>query len=90
MNKKDLIAEIAAELGVTKVRAEKYVESMLSICRSRLLEGERIALIGLGTFTVKQQRPRKGRDMNTGKPVYIPARKTVKFKPSKDLVAGLN
>ncbi len=85
MTKAELVAEIAKQAGITKKEADAALKAAVSAISSALKKGERIAIPGLGIFTVKQRAARKGRNPRTGKVIEIPARKVVAFKPAKDL-----
>ncbi len=85
MTKAELVAEIAKQAGITKKEADAALKAAVAAISSALKKGERIAIPGLGIFTVKQRAARKGRNPRTGKVIEIPARKVVAFKPAKDL-----
>ncbi len=89
MTKAD-IASIVAERGLAKKQAMEAVEATLSILKDTLMKGEKIQLVGFGSFQVRAKRARKGRNPQTGEPIIISARKVLKFKPGKALHQAVN
>ncbi|HCY01126.1 MAG TPA: DNA-binding protein [Bacteroidales bacterium] len=85
MNKAQLIDAIAAEAGLTKADAKKSLDAFVKATTDALKEGDRVALVGFGSFSVSQRNERTGRNPQTGKPITIKAKKVVKFKPGSDL-----
>ena len=85
MNKSDLINAMANDAGVSKAIAKKTLESFLNNVRGSLNKGERISLVGFGSWSVARRSARTGRDPRTGKPIKIKAKNIVKFKPSKQI-----
>ena len=85
MNKTELIAIIAEKSGVTKKDAEKVWNSAVSAITESLQKGEKIHLVGFGTFEVKSRAARMGRNPRTREEVMIPASKVPVFKVSKVL-----
>ena len=85
MNKGELISAIAASAGLTKADSEKALNAITSSISSSLKKGERVGLVGFGSFSVNQRAKRTGRNPQTGKEITIPAKKVVKFKPGADL-----
>jgi DNA-binding protein HU-beta len=85
MNKGELTSAIAASAGLTKADAEKALNAITSAISSSLKKGERVGLVGFGSFSVSQRAKRTGRNPQTGKEITIPAKKVVKFKPGADL-----
>jgi len=79
------IAALVAEKGLTKKQAMDAVEATLEIIKTALKDGEKIQLVGFGSFQVKSKRARKGRNPQTGSEITISARKVLKFKPGKAL-----
>ena len=84
MTKAD-IASLVAEKGLTKKQAMEAVEATLEIIKSALRRGEKIQLVGFGSFQVRAKRARKGRNPQTGSEITISARRVLKFKPGKAL-----
>jgi nucleoid DNA-binding protein len=79
------IASLVAEKGLTKKQAMDAVEATLEILKNVLRLGEKIQLVGFGSFQVRAKRARKGRNPQTGSEITISARKVLKFKPGKAL-----
>ena len=86
MIKLDLV-NMVAEKGVSKQTAERVVDSLFEAMKEALAAGKRIELRGFGVFVVKPRKRGVGRNPRTGKEVPIPAGKTIRFKPGKELVA---
>ena len=84
MTKAD-IASIVADKGLSKRQAMEAVEATLDIVKETLRKGEKIQLVGFGSFQVSTKRARKGRNPQTGREITIAARKVLKFKPGKAL-----
>ncbi len=90
MNKGDLVNKIAEECEMSKAAADKAVNSMLKTITSAVSTGDKVALIGFGTFSVTNRAAREGRNPQTGKTMRIPAKKIVKFKAGKNLADAVN
>jgi len=80
MNKGELIEAVARDVGVSKTVAGKVLDSTINAMMGALGKGDRITLVGFGTFSVSTRQARSGRNPKTGEPIKIPASKTVKFK----------
>lgn len=85
MNKSELIDAIAAESGLTKADAKKSLDAFIKATSDALKGGERVALVGFGSFAVSQRNARTGRNPQTGKEITIPAKNIIKFKAGSDL-----
>ena len=85
MNKSDLIDNMAKAAGITKVQAQACLDSFMSSTQSALKKGDKVILVGFGTFSVTKRSARKGRNPQTGKEINIPAKKVVKFKAGAGL-----
>ncbi|MDR1860423.1 MAG: HU family DNA-binding protein [Bacteroidales bacterium] len=85
MNKTQLIDAIASKSGLTKVDSKKAYEALVSAIIEELKKGEKVALLGFGSFSVGIRSERTGRNPQSGAPIKIPAKKTVKFKAGADL-----
>lgn len=85
MNKAELIDAMAAESGMTKADAKKALDSFMTSTANALKAGERVALVGFGTFSVSDRAERKGRNPQTGTEIKIEAKKVVKFKAGNEL-----
>ncbi len=85
MNKGQLIDAIAKGSGLSKASSEKALNATLAAISKALKKGERVGLVGYGSWSVKQRAARKGKNPQTGAVINIPAKKVVKFKPGADL-----
>ena len=90
MNKADLVKAIAAESGLTKKASEAALNAVVASVTKALKEGDKVALIGFGTFSVVEKAERKGVNPATGAQITIPAKKSAKFKGGKELTDALN
>lgn len=85
MTKAELIDKIAASAGLSKADAGKALDSTLNAIKASLKKGQKITLVGFGTFSVVKRKSRKGRNPRTGEVITIPASKTPKFTAGKAL-----
>ena len=85
MNKTDLTNAIAAKSGLTKVDAKKAVEAGIEVIIEALKAGDKIALIGFGTFFTADRPAREGLNPRTKEKIAIAAKKLIKFKPGTEL-----
>jgi DNA-binding protein HU-beta len=85
MNKAQLIAKIAEDAGISKVQATSSLNSFIDGVTKTLKKGNRLTLVGFGTFSVGKRAARKGRNPFTGQTIKIKAKKVAKFKASKEL-----
>ncbi len=90
MTKAELISSIAAQTGLTKVQAEKTVAAFISSVTTALKGGDKLSLVGFGTFSTAPRAARKGQNPQTGKKINIPAATVPKFKPGKTLKEAVN
>lgn len=90
MTKSDLIKKIAEECEVTQSVAEKMLATTLGEITKSLTEGDTVAFVGFGTFSVKQRAARTGRNPQTGAVLAIPARKIPHFSVGKTLKDAVN
>jgi len=90
MNKSDLIGQMAAEAGITKAQAQTALNSFLDSTQGALKKGEKVILVGFGTFSVSNRAARTGRNPQTGKEIKIAAKNVVKFKAGSDLSSSVN
>ena len=89
MNKAELIDAIASDAKITKVDAKKALEVFVSSTTKALKKGDRVALVGFGSFGVAKRNARTGRNPQTGKAINIPAKKVVRFKPGSELTGTI-
>jgi DNA-binding protein HU-beta len=85
MNKTELTAKIAESAGLSKVDAKKALDATLAAIVEAVKAGDKVTLIGFGTFAVTKRDARKGINQQTKKTISIPAKKVVKFKAGADL-----
>ena len=91
MNKTELVASVAEKSGLTKKDSEKAVNALFASIEEALVAGDKVQLVGFGTFEVRERKERKGQNPQTKKPITIPAPKVPAFKAGKnlkDVVAG--
>ena len=85
MTKAELVERIAKDADVSKASAERALNSFLGAVTKSLKKGNKVTLVGFGTFSVSKRKARKGRNPRTGEPIKIAARKTPKFSAGKAL-----
>ena len=90
MNKSQLVDAMAKDAGISKSAAKKALESFLNNVEGALKKGNKVALIGFGSFSVITRPSRKGRNPRTGEMITIPAKKVVKFKAGSELSKSVN
>lgn len=90
MTKAELITAVAEKAGLKKVEAEKAVAGFVAAVTGALKKGEKLTLIGFGTFSTTKRAARKGQNPQTGKKITIPAATVPKFKPGKALKEAVN
>ncbi len=90
MNKAELIAKIAEESKLTKKAAETALDAFMTTVEGALKKGEKVQLVGFGTFEVRQRAARKGRNPQTKEEIKIPASKAPVFKAGKALKELVN
>ena len=90
MNKTELVAAMAEKAGLSKKDAEAALKAFTETVTDELKKGEKIALVGFGTFEVSERAAREGRNPQTGAPMTIAASKAPKFKAGKALKDAIN
>ena len=90
MNKTELTAAIAEQAGISKKDAEKALKAFTDVVADELKKGEKVQLVGFGTFEVVERKAREGRNPQSGKPMKIAASKAPRFKAGKALKDMLN
>ena len=90
MNKSGLIDAMAEDAGITKAAAKKALESFLGNIEKSLKGGDRVSLVGFGSWSVSKRAAREGRNPQTGKTIQIAAKNVVKFKAGSDLSDAVN
>jgi len=85
MNKMDLVSSVAEKTEMTKKDAEKVINAVFDSIGEALASGEKVQLVGFGTFEVRERAARTGRNPRTGQEISIPATRVPTFKPGKTL-----
>lgn len=85
MNKAELVAAMADKSGLTKASAEKALNAFTESITDSMKKGERVGLVGFGSFSVTERSARTGRNPQTGAVIQIKAKKVVKYKPGADM-----
>ena len=85
MNKAELVEAIASGSKLTKADSRRALDAFIESTTKALKKGDKVALVGFGTWGVVKREARKGRNPQTGKPINIKAKKVVKFKAGADL-----
>ena len=85
MNKGELVEAVAKDAGISKTLAGKVLDSTIDAITKGLGKGDRVALVGFGTFSVSTRKARTGRNPRTGKEIMIPATKVARFKAGNKL-----
>ena len=88
MNKSELVNAMAAKTGMTKVAAKEAMNACFAAIAEQLNKGERVTLIGFGTFNVVERKARTAKNPQTGAAVKVPAKKVAKFKPASTLIVA--
>ena len=89
MNKAELIDAIASEAGLSKADAKKALDGFVNATAAALKKGDRISLVGFGSFSVSERAARTGRNPQTGESIKIKAKKVARFKAGKELSGKL-
>lgn len=90
MNKADLVNEIANQSGLTKTDAAKAVDAVVNAIQETLKKGEKVTLVGFGTFETSKRKARQGRNPKTGAVINIPAKTVARFKAGSKLSESVN
>jgi|WetSurMetagenome_2_1015567.scaffolds.fasta_scaffold213578_1 DNA-binding protein HU-beta len=85
LNKGDLVGKIAKDAGLTKIQAESAFNSLISTIQASLKKGQKVTIVGFGTFSVVKRKARVGRNPQTGAAIKIAAHKVPKFAPGSEL-----
>lgn len=86
MNKSELISAMAVESGLSKSDLKKALDAFMASVTKALKDGDKVSLVGFGTFSVAERAKRIGINPSTKEPITIPAKKVAKFKPGAELV----
>lgn len=90
MNKAELIDAMASQAGLSKADAKRALDAFIDTTSGALKKGNRVALVGFGSFSVSKRSARKGRNPRTGKEINIKAKNVVKFKAGAELSGNVN
>lgn len=90
MNKADLVNSLAENTGLTKTKSNEVIDVIVSTISEALKNGDKVTLVGFGTFTTTQRDSRKGRNPKTGEVLEIPAKRVAKFKAGTELTKSVN
>jgi DNA-binding protein HU-beta len=90
MNKTDLINAVSEQAEISKKDASKAVDAVCEGITESLVKGDKVQLVGFGSFEVRERSARKGRNPQTGEEIEIPATKNPAFKPGKQLKDAVN
>ncbi|NDF17461.1 MAG: HU family DNA-binding protein [Verrucomicrobia bacterium] len=90
MNKADLVNSVSEKTGLTKTKSNQVIDVVIETISESLKSGEKVTLVGFGTFTTSQREARRGRNPKTGQTLEIPAKKVPKFKPGTELSKNVN
>ncbi len=90
MNKTDLVEKIAAGAGLSKVDAKKALDATVAAIKDALVAGDKVSLVGFGTFSVNERPAREGINPSTKQKITIAAKKVAKFKAGADFTEAMN
>ncbi len=90
MNKAELVEAIANETGLTKAKSGEVVASVINAITETLKKGEKVSLVGFGTWSTSVRAERKGRNPKTGEEITIPSKTVAKFKAGNELNKSVN
>ena len=90
MNKTDLVEKIAAGAGLSKVDAKKALDATVAAIKDALIAGDKVALVGFGTFSISERPAREGVNPATKQKITIAAKKVAKFKAGADFTEAMN
>lgn len=90
MNKQELAEKVAKETDISKAKAYEAINVTFEAIKATLKKGQRVQLVGFGSFSVKQRKARQGRNPKTGEAVQIKARRVTKFTAGQELKSALN
>ena len=85
MNKAELVSEVRSKVGLTKKETQNVIDALTEAVGDALCKGEKVTLVGFGTFTVANKKARRGVNPRTRETIQIPAKKVPKFVPGKGL-----
>jgi DNA-binding protein HU-beta len=89
MNKAELIEAVAKDAEISRSKAADAVDAFIDSVSKSLKKGQKVTLVGFGTFGTSKRKAREGRNPQTGAKIKIPARRVARFKPGKALIAAV-
>lgn len=89
MNKNELVSAMSANSGLSKADAKRALDAFISSTANALKGGDKISLVGFGSFAVQKRNARIGRNPQTGKEIKIAAKNVVKFRPGSELATAV-
>jgi DNA-binding protein HU-beta len=89
MNKAELIEAVAKDAEISRSKASCAVDAFIDSVSKSLKKGQKVTLVGFGTFGTSKRKAREGRNPQTGAKIKIPARRVARFKPGKALIAAV-
>jgi len=89
MNKNELVSAMAANSGLSKADAKRALDAFIASTTNALKSGDKISLVGFGSFSVQKRNARMGRNPQTGKEIKIAAKNVVKFRPGSELSSAV-
>ena len=90
MNKSDLINEVASTTGLSKAKSSEAIDAVVLAIENSLAKGEKVSLVGFGSFETSTRNERIGRNPKTGEKIKIPSKTVAKFKPGTNLNKQIN
>lgn len=90
MTKAELITQISEKCEFSKKDAEKALSAVISSITDALIDGDKVQLVGFGTFEVRDRKEKESKNPRTGEPILVPAKKAPAFKPGKALKDAVN
>ncbi|MBU6454381.1 MAG: HU family DNA-binding protein [Cyanobacteria bacterium REEB67] len=90
MNKQELVDVVSADAGMTKKQVETVINLVMDTVVKHVARGEKITLVGFGTFEARQRAARTGRNPKTLESIEIPAKRVASFKPGKEFAQAVN
>ncbi len=90
MNKADLINEIAAQTGLSKAKAGEAIDAFVKAIETTLSKGDKVTLVGFGTWETSSRQARQGRNPKTGELISIPAKRVARFRAGANLLKQVN
>ena len=90
MTKSEVAAKLAGKIGISNRQSVEAVEVFLACVKNALRKGERVSLVGFGTFYIKERDARNGRNPRTGRNIAVPKKRVATFKPGKTLRDAVN